>query len=400
MRNTSRKYIAAALLSLILLVAFSCAAGAASAAKGCEVVQKFEGGTRYALGSVNVADLRGTWRQMGRQYGALMAPELKHVYEAAIIGEIALKKPENMQLMRATADAYYANAPFRFRELLAGMAETSGLKSEELMLVNSVEQVSGLSQCSGLAAWGSYAAGPLVYGRNYDYFPAWFKKLAQDITVAVFHPGDGSLAVLTVGYAGEMYAVNGLNEKGIFAELNNGTPSGGSLRFTNRTHITQSLFSLLLEAPDLKYADAFFHTTNSSGAFIIGVADGERAKAYEWTTFAVVDSEAAADGLMVVTNHFADRSWGLAEPTDKKSWLSLSRKKNLTALAEKRKGRLDAEAMMEVVSTPYEQGGAALADFTMYQLVTVPKKLQLWLRIPNLQGWTQIDAAKLLSGRL
>ena len=73
-----------------------------------------------------------------------MAPELKHVYEAAIIGEIALKKPENMRLMRATADAYYANAPFRFRELLAGMAETSGLKSEELMLVNSVEQVSGL----------------------------------------------------------------------------------------------------------------------------------------------------------------------------------------------------------------------------------------------------------------
>ena len=397
MRYTNRKYVSAALFSIILLAVFCGAAFATQPARGSEVVQKFEGGVRYAVGSMNVVELRGTWRAMGRQYGALLAPELRHVYEAAIIGEVALKKPENMKLMRETSDLYYANSPWRYRELIAGMAETSGLAAGELKIVNCVEMVSGLSACAGLAAWGPCAAGPLVFGRNYDYFPVWFKKLAPDIVVAVFHPGDGSLSALTVGYAGEMYAVNGLNEKGLFVELNNGTPSGGSLHFSNRTHVTQSLFALLFEAPDLRYADAFFHTTNSSSAFIIGVADAQSAKAYEWPTFGVEEAPAVAPGLMVLTNHFANAAWGLSEPSDKKSWLSISRKKNLTALADKNKGRLNAKSMMALLDTPYEKGGATLADFTMYQLTVVPAKMQLWLKIPNLQNWTEIDAAALLS---
>ena len=395
-----RRAVLCALAVFIVSVLCCCAASASSFEKSGDRQRKFEAGVRITRGVVNIVDLRGTWREMGRQYGALMAPELKHIYEAAIIGEVAHRRPENMQLMRATADAYYANAPYRYRELIAGMAETSGLKAAELTLVNSVEMVSGLSQCAGLAAWGAYAAGPLVYGRNYDYFPSWFQKLAKDIVIAVYHPGDGSLAALTVGYAGEMYAVNGLNEKGIFLELNNGTPSGGSLHFTNRTHVTQSLFALLFEAPDLKYVDSFFHTTNSSGAFIIGVADAERAHAYEWPTFGVADSSAAGDGLMVITNHFADKSWGLAEPGDQKSWLSLSRKRNLTALAEKHKGRLNAKTMMSILDTPYDSGGATMAGATMYQLVTVPKTRELWIKITNAQNWTEVDAAALLSGAL
>ena len=95
----------------MLLTVFCGAAFAAPPARGSEVVQKFEGGVRYAVGSMNVVELHGTWRAMGRQYGALLAPELRHVYEAAIIGEVALKKPENMKLMRETADLYYANSP-------------------------------------------------------------------------------------------------------------------------------------------------------------------------------------------------------------------------------------------------------------------------------------------------
>ncbi len=64
-------------------------------------------------------------------------------------------------------------------------------------------------------AWGDYAEDKLIIGRNYDYSEA-FALLKDDVFVTVYHPSDGALATATIGYAGEIYAVNDLNEKGVF----------------------------------------------------------------------------------------------------------------------------------------------------------------------------------------
>lgn len=388
-----------AFFTVLLFMFFAACASFAFEAPG-DVRADFEGGSRFTRGSVNVAVLRGTWREMGRQYGALLSAELQDIYRTAILGEIAAKKPENMDVMKSIAQGYYATAPFTFRELVKGMAETSGLSQDELLLVNCVEMSAGLSLCSGVAAWGECAKDGLVYGRNYDYFPEWFKKLDKDIVIAVFHPADGSIPAATIGYAGEMYAVNGLNAEGIFLELNNGTPSGGSIHYDNRTHSTQTLFALLFDAQDMKYEDTFFHTTNTGSSFIIGVADKKEARAYEWAFFDVKRSAGASkDGLMVITNHFTDESWGIRTPSDGRSWNSLSRRKNLQTLAEKHRGAIDAKVMMKIIETPYEKGGAATAEGTMYQLTVKPQDMALWIRIPGLQDWTHVDMGKLLSGR-
>ena len=47
---------------------------------GGRSMQSFEKGTKSKKGIISIIDLHGTWREMGRQYGALMSDELKHFY--------------------------------------------------------------------------------------------------------------------------------------------------------------------------------------------------------------------------------------------------------------------------------------------------------------------------------
>lgn len=174
-------------------------------------MERFEKGTKTRKGKLSVIDLSGTWREMGRQYGALMAEELRHIYDKAVVGRIEASSSEPQDIAKLS-EKFYANYPFKFKEVLRGIAETSGLSMDQVKKVNAVEVTAAMTfvplQCSGIAVWGDYADGTLVYGRNYDYL-TWFKEFDDDLVLACFHPGDGSLAVASLGYAGEIYIVNG-----------------------------------------------------------------------------------------------------------------------------------------------------------------------------------------------
>ena len=42
-------------------------------------METFEKGSKIKNGKLSIIDLRGTWREMGRQYGALMSAELRDI---------------------------------------------------------------------------------------------------------------------------------------------------------------------------------------------------------------------------------------------------------------------------------------------------------------------------------
>jgi len=54
--------------------------------------------------------------------------------------------------------------------------------------------------------------------------------------------------------------------------------------------------------------------------------------------------------------------------------------------------------MMKIMDTRIEDLGAT-SDMTLYQMVVVPEKLQLWFKIPEVQDWTAIDMKQLLRPR-
>ena len=364
-------------------------------------METFEKGSKIKKDKLNIIDLHGTWREMGRQYGALMAAELRDIYERAICGRI-MKESADPQGLKQQAEKFYANYPYKFKEVLRGMSEGSDLTLEELKLVNALEVIAAMTimpqQCSGIAVWGDYAEGPLVYGRNYDYLP-WFKEFDEDIVLACFHPGDGSLAVATLGYAGEIYAVNGMNEKGIFLELNNGMPSGGALWYDSRVPAVTELFSFLLDCSTLDEIESCFQTTKANFAYIVGVADGQTARCFEWPVFEVKRREShSRPDLTVLTNHFTEFSWGLPRPDDKTYWMTRTRRQNLLTLAKHFKGTINEKVMMDIMDSKIEELGAT-TDLTLYQMVVVPERYELWFKIPGAQEWTPIDMKEILKPR-
>ena len=377
------------ILLLAAIMAMLCGAmGECAPLTAADATETFEGGRRAEQGSVKVVDLSGTWFEMGRQYGALMKRELEEVF--LFVNSVIEYNEGNAHKADEIVKIQTAQTPWRIDQFFRGAAETSGLTVEQMQLVNAVERIGGLPKCSVVMAWGDYAADALIVGRNYDYSDA-FRLLKDDVVIAVYHPADGALATATIGYAGEIYAVNGLNEAGLFLELNNGKPSADIKSPALRVTGTTMLFEVLLEADTLDDMDLFFDTVNCSSSYIINVADAASARSYEWCPVGVKPGGGdLPEGLLVSTNYYVNPDWLFKTPSDTASWQGLTRRANLIALCEASKGDITAERMMRIIETNLEDGGAA-DELTVYQLVVAPESRTLWMRVIGGSDWTAVD---------
>ncbi len=383
---------------LSLCVTMDCFVATASANDGQtltidDAVQTFEQGAKASKNNIGVVNLRGTWHEMGRQYGMLMKKELNDVHQ--FIQNLINTGTVNAKMAAAVVDIEERQTPYRILQFMRGASETSGLTLRQLQEVNAVERISGLPQCSAAFCWGDYAAGPLVIGRNYDYGSV-FSRLKDDVAVTVYHPSDGSLAVATIGYVGEIYAVNGFNEKGIFLELNNGSPSYKEKPADPRVTGTTMLFSGLFETDELADWDLFFNTIACSSSYIINMADSQKGVSYEWCPVGVKKGEATLpEGLMVSTNYFVNPEWLFAQPSDEACWGGITRRNNLITLCEASKGAIDDEKMKQIIGTSLADGGA-MNQLTVFQMVVTPQTMSLWLRVTGGDGWLKIDLSGFL----
>lgn len=343
-------------------------------------------GQAFDNDGITVLDLQGTWYQMGRQYGILAKSKMGDVLK--YLDEKLGSDLDNVAAAAQIADKLYSNYPEYLKDFFDGVCHTSNLSLEKVKLCNAVEYVEGVFLCSAMAVWDDYADGKLVLGRNYD--AASYAEIDQDLVVTVFHPNDG-IPTAIVGYAGELYCVNGLNANGIFVELNNGMPSAGSEIHWDLCPSTTSLLDMLFGARNLDDVDDFFHTTQSSLSVTIGVADKNEARAYEWCYDGVRRGDETTDnGLMISTNHYVHNSWPYCLPDDDSSWNSVTRRCNLLATAQQYKGRIDVEKMKEIMSTSIDDGGPA-HDLTRYQIVAVPEDKTLFILVPTIGEWVEIN---------
>lgn len=350
-------------------------------------ILKTEGGAIFDDNGITVLDLHGDWHSMGRQYGALASGYVTDVLDY-LDGKLSAEKSAPAYEL---AGKLYANYPVHLKDFFEGMAETSGLSLERLQLCNAVEYVEGLFFCSAMATWGDYSGGKLVFGRNYD--AASYKEIDRDIIVTVYHP-EGALSFATIGYVGEIYCVNGFNEKGIFVELNNGMPSAGYELHWELCPGTTALLDALSRAESLDDMDRFFHQTRSSGSFIIGVADRDEARSYEWCYDGVRRGDGMTpEGLMVSANHYVNPQWNFPMPEDHESWNSISRRCNMLERSEEFKGDMDVSRMKAIMGTSINDGGP-YHDLTRYQLIIVPEDLALHINIPCNGEWAELKMSQ------
>lgn len=376
-------------LMLVLLMAAACIPAMADTVTPADADEFFEGGSRACKNNITVVDLHGTWYEMGRQYGHLLSHELSNV--AGLCEEIISAGEGNAATAAKTLDAQRAQMSYTTRRFFAGMEETSGLTMYQLECANSVERIAGLPRCSFAAAWDDYAADDLVIGRNYDYGEI-FKLLDHEVVITVFHPADGAMAAATIGYAGEIYAVNGLNEAGIFMELNNGSFSARLKAPDLRITGTTQLLTMLFEADTLELMDVYFNSLLNSSSYIINAADSKTVHSYEWCASGVKrgDGWTEESGVFASTNHYLSPEWGFEAPDEAASLQTSQRRLNLLALCEAKKGSIDPQTMMKIIDTRMEDGGSA-NPYTVYQLVAVPATRTVWLKTIDQTEWTEFD---------
>lgn len=356
-------------------------------------------------GCFKVVDLSGSWREMGRAYGAVLADRICGAYEYAIEQCVFADGKMSRERAEEIAASHIANYPHRLKELLTGMSETSGLKHEQHVLLNAIEPLMydatrhspdmPSMHSTGIAVWGEYAQSSLIYGRNWDWLPS-LRKLAEMSVVSIFHPSDGSLALASIGFPGTLALSNGINERGLFIEINDGEPSGGALTYHNRIPAGVELFMFLLDSHDIDQLESFFYTTRANRACIVGAADDKTARCYEWPVFDVKRRlSVRRPGLMVATNHFTEPSWGLPRPDDDVFLNTRMRRQNLLNLAEHFKGSVDVTRMKKMLDTRLEDLGAS-SDNTVYQMIATPDTLTVSLKIPESCGWTDIPLGEYL----
>ncbi len=371
-----------------------------SAQEDCRLVRvrEFRGGALYRAGVFSVLELSGSYREMGRQYGALLREDLQAFYREAVVGFFLGEKGMSPEDLKKTAFAVFGPYPLRYRDILAGMAETSGLDLEQHVLLNAVEWYpkiahlsAGKARCSGIAAWGPYSAdGRLVFGRNNDDDPL-YRKFSKYLTTAIFKPEDGSLPNAVINYAGAVYAPTGMNSRGLFAEMNAGPWMGFAL---NRTSIFTEIFSWLQDFASLPEMEKAILSTLPNLASIINAADSESAASYELSLQDSRKADPGQEGLLASTNHFVNPSWPFSGVEDRLAGMTVRRRGNLLQLGERYRGKFTPEIMMNVLDTTLEDGGATVGG-TIYQVVAVPWERSLWLKAPGVQDWTKIPLAPL-----
>ena len=356
--------------------------------------KSFEGGNLYRAGEVRVLELTGNYRQMGRQYGELVRDDLQAMHTT--IGEIFLNNPDKKRRMTAEelntiARAIFDRYPQRYKEILYGMAETSGLDLNKVLLVNALEwfpKINKLSygKCSGIAVWGPYTRGQVIFGRNDDDDPAYL-AFARPV-VAVFKPNDGSIPVALINYPGVIYNATGMNAAGLFMELNAGNDMGFSM---DRISVFTTLFSYLQEYSNLVDLDRAMRSTLVDMSSIINVADPTRGYSYECSLWDTKRRDQDAEGIVAAANEYSHPDWNITPLDPKKDpGANQLRKGNLLKLGAKYKGAITPEVMMQKIMDVHIKDDGATHAGTIFQVVAAPAERKVWIKVPGRVEWTEV----------
>ncbi|MCX5679490.1 MAG: C45 family autoproteolytic acyltransferase/hydrolase [Candidatus Omnitrophica bacterium] len=354
-----------------------------------------EEGLVSRMGRINVLELSGDHRQMGRQYGKLFKSHLIGFYESAVNDYFIKKEHFSYLKLLALSRLLFRSYPAKFKEMFIGMSETSGMGLSKLVMLdqlNAFELVrnQNIGRCSNISAWGDYSIlGTLILGRNFDQ-PEYFKKFNEFITLTVLNPDDG-IPVINIGYAGQIGINSAMNKRGVFMANNEAPVIKGDTININAPNVLLAELEFLMRSSSLSDLDKHI------SPIIVSAADAKNACTYEWTASDMKCAQRRGNGLIVTTNHFIDPSWKRPSLSHHAYGMTEERLANLISLGEEHKGKIDAKKMRELLDIGLDEGGATHSDKTIFQMVAVPIELKIWLKVPGYQDWTEVDLRKLFA---
>jgi hypothetical protein len=367
------------LAAIVLLAASSMVTGCSGGApriSGLKYVSSFEGGHKYLAGKIDVLLLSGTYHEMGRQYGKLMKEKIKEC--SAYVDKLLARPDVPVEFVDKIKANPLRKYPERFRQIVQGMSESSGLNMAKLSALD-------LNYCSAEAAWGPYTGGgPLVAGRNND-FPGLPPGSEGYSNIVVYNPSDGSLPCAFFADVGAVSADTGYNCKGLMIEANDALE--GSKPMPDRMLFSLEMPQFMFDSANMATLSSEISSTRPNMPQLVMACDKNSAASYELNFNDYRKPAPTAAGLVVQTNDFVDPYWGV---TQSNSATSDQRYKNLVNLANENKGRINAATMRKMMSTPMSAGGPYRPGETVAMQVFVPATFEYWVAIPRYQNWIQV----------
>ncbi len=365
-----------------------------------EPVAGAEGGALYrsSAGAFYVVELRGTFKQMGRQYGLLLGPHIRGYYDTIVnqylLGEKGVAYADILQQGRANYNSY----PQIFKDYYEGIAETCGLSHDQVIILSSSFIDLYNTGCSSLSAWGDYTTdGYAIVGRNLDLLAPGIRKFAKYFQVVVWNPTGYPASVANIDLMGSIFYQTSMNSKGIFLELQNGQ-NCDTLSVPGRENVNNILLESLFRNTNPDEVDQWFKTNLPEIGLIMNSTFPSYATIYEWATFRVQGR--SGNGLVSASNDFTDPSWRnypivFFDSTNEGIGKTVTRRQNLLKLGEQNKGNIDPLRMMEIFDLTIPDGGATFANgsliSTIYSVVVKPSELKMWLKVRGISGWEEID---------
>ncbi len=242
------------------------------------------------VNGTRVLIVQGEPYEMGYQHGRLLKDEVTEICKRVLMIARAAQVSGFVKMMGALGDERFAEKtkdyfngnveeafkrtePYidkRFREEMRGLADGAGLPVKDVELCNIFPE---LFHCSGFALMGNATRGGRLYhGRILDYMT---EAGLQDYAVMTIARPEGFNAFATVGYAGFIGSVTGIN----FRQIAVGEMGGGGVGKWDGVPMTFLVRKALEEANTLEKAISVFRYNPRTCEYYYVVSDGKKPNA-------------------------------------------------------------------------------------------------------------------------
>lgn len=190
---------------------------------GCNKQAPTEFGNIYHIDLATVVVLRGSYQEMGEQYGKLLNDEIVKLDIPSMLLAVSLPETDPCNPEMYTKSKQESMVPANVKDFLQGIGEGApDVTYDEVLSSNVMSSLVLKAGCSSLAICGSRAANDkLVFGRNFDLFPLATANTSDCAVITVMHPADGTQSIINFGYAGLPGSVSiSINEAGILGGIN------------------------------------------------------------------------------------------------------------------------------------------------------------------------------------
>ena len=342
-------------------------------------------GILYTIGTFLIPVLKGTYKEMGMQYGELMKDDMQKVYDIVIQPQI------NSGIITTDVAKQWTNralATFssRNKDFYEGLQQSTGWAMDKIGILDQVTEfgifqskMHSFAGCTSIMAWDTASKdGNSYIGRNMDW-SASFSEFSQVLTVV--NPTDGGYRYVNLGWPGMITLYTGINEHGVYIDLHDGSSMGGSVVFADRAPFMNVLVDILCETKSLDATVSRLNASRTSLGLILSLADQNSGASMECASWGDHRVRRSDGDTMVVVNSFLNPDWGIHKRNTVSH--SLERFDNMTAQLAENKGDIDAQKVRDLMDirlfnedgTLKKNGGCTKptkqdADQTTHQMVT------------------------------